>query len=238
MNLERALYRRFWLPFYRWYALRYVQHRRVWKSHGLTLEVPPGVFHPGIYFSTPFFLDYLEKLDFKDKIVLDIGTGSGALAVFAAKKGAVVHAVDINPLSVETAQRNAMASDVQISIVKSDLFQALAPVKADYILVNPPYYPRDPANDAERAFYAGTGLSYFNRFFEEVIPFCLDRTAILMILSEDCNWPAIQNFGTQSGFRDTIVAEKKHWGERLFVAEFRKKSTAQELQRNSALVLS
>jgi release factor glutamine methyltransferase len=220
MNLERTFYRRLWLPFYRWYALRHVEQQQEWLSHGLALEVPPGVFHPGIYFSTPIFLDYLGDLDFQDKTVLDIGTGSGVLGIFVAKKGASVYALDINPIAVETARRNALLSGVPIHLFQSDLFQALPPVKADYILVNPPYYPRDPANDTEHAFFAGEGLTYFQRFFVEVIPFCQAETSILMILSEDCDWMAIRRFAAQAGFSNQVVAEKKHWGELLFVGTF------------------
>lgn len=188
----------------------------------MVLEVPPGVFHPGIYFSTPIFLNYLESIDFHGNTVLDIGTGSGALAIFAAKKGGVVYACDINPAAVETAQRNATRAAVNVAFAVSDLFKNIPEnAVADIVLVNPPYYPHNPANDTERAFFAGEGLVYFRRFFEEVIPFLKSDSIILMILSEDCDWATIRRFASEKNFSAAIVFEKLKWGERLFVARFR-----------------
>lgn len=218
-SLSRTFFRWFWLPFYRFYALRFVQRSREWQWKGVVLEVPPGVFHPGIYFSTPIFLNYLESIDFQGKTVLDIGTGSGVLAIFAAKKGGLVHGCDINPMAVETAKRNAARAAVQVAFVVSDLFINIPEnAVADIILVNPPYYPRNPANDTEHAFFAGEGLTYFRRFFEEVIPFLKKDAVILMILSEDCDWATIQQFAAERRFESHIIFEKKRWGERLFVA--------------------
>lgn len=220
--MRRSLFRWFWLPFYRFYALRFVQRSRIWRWKGMTLEVPPGVFHPGIYFSTPIFLKYLEIIDFQGKTVIDVGTGSGALAIFAAKKGGSVYACDINPLAVETARRNAKRAGVETTFVWSDLFSGIpGGAVADFILVNPPYYPRNPANDTERAFFAGEGLVYFQRFFKEAIPFLTSGAVILMILSEDCDWTSIQRFAAAQNFNADIVFEKVRWGERLFVARFR-----------------
>ena len=219
-TLTRTFYRRFWLPFYRIYALRYVQRARTWRSHGLTLDIPVGVFHPGIYFSTPLFLDYLQKLNFEGRRVLDVGTGSGAIALFAAQKGGVVTAIDLNPKAVATASDNAQHLELPLTVVQSDLFTALSPTLFDYILVNPPYYPRDAATVEEHAFFAGEGHLYFKRFFVEVQAYCHAETAILMILSEDCDWEAITGIATSAGFQNEVLFHRYHWGERLFVAGF------------------
>jgi release factor glutamine methyltransferase len=80
--------------------------------------------------------------------VLDIGTGSGNLAVAVAKnhKGARVTAVDLSPEALAVAQRNAARHGVadRVRFLSGDLF---APVptgeRFDFILSNPPYIPRD-----------------------------------------------------------------------------------------------
>jgi release factor glutamine methyltransferase len=221
MHLHRALYLRFWLPIYRVFALRYVQKTRQWRSHGIQLEVPAGVFHPGIYFSTPIFMDFLQHIDFQRKKVLDIGTGSGALAIFAAKKGAITIGVDINPLAVATARKNAASNHLSFPVIESDLFNGVPEGQFDYLLVNPPYYPKEAKNDTEKAFFAGEGLSYFTRFFVESRPFIAPNTTIWMILSEDCNWDFIVEQARLAGFEDAVVYEKRHWGERLFVGQFK-----------------
>jgi len=55
--------------------------------------------------------------------VLDIGTGTGILALVAAQKGASVIASDINDKAIEIAKKNAALNDVKIEFRKSDLFE-------------------------------------------------------------------------------------------------------------------
>ncbi len=80
--------------------------------------------------------------------VLDIGTGSGNLALAVAKhhKGARVTAVDLSPKALAVAERNAGKHGVaeRVRFLQGDLF---APIPAgerfEFILSNPPYIPRD-----------------------------------------------------------------------------------------------
>lgn len=76
--------------------------------------------------------------------VLDLGTGSGILAICAAKHlpGAHVVGIDISPGAVQVASRNATKHGVaeRVRIVQGDLFQPLGDDDVfDYILSNPPY---------------------------------------------------------------------------------------------------
>lgn len=82
----------------------------------------------------------VEKvLEYKPKTVLDIGTGSGAIAVSVAKYGeAEVTAVDISRKALETAAKNAAANGVEIKFVKSDIFENTEG-SFDAIVSNPPY---------------------------------------------------------------------------------------------------
>jgi len=70
--------------------------------------------------------------------VLDIGTGTGILAILAAKMGGKVWAVDILDREVECAKQNALLNKVKISIVKSDLFREIPKRKYDVIIANVP----------------------------------------------------------------------------------------------------
>ena len=75
--------------------------------------------------------------------VLDLGTGSGCLAVTLAKRnpGAQVTAVDVSPDAVALAKRNAEAHGVsdRVRVVEGDLFSAVAGQRFDLIVSNPPY---------------------------------------------------------------------------------------------------
>ena len=78
--------------------------------------------------------------------VLDMGTGSGILAIEAAKYADRVIAADINKDALEFAKEQARANGViNTKFVLSDLFSYFEqhPVKFDLIIFNPPYLPED-----------------------------------------------------------------------------------------------
>lgn len=218
--MSRIIFRIFWLPFYRRWALRHIQQERVWEYAGLRLRIPPGVFHPGIFFSTPIFMDFLQNTDLRGKTVLDVGTGSGALALLAAQKGATAVAIDLNPAAVESAAVNAQNNGLSVTLWQSDLFTSLPIQTFDFVLVNPPYYARTPSNASEHAFFAGEELDYFARFFQQLPDFIQTHTSVWMILSEDCDWARIQQLAALQHFEGRVVFERRKWGERFFVAGF------------------
>jgi len=84
----------------------------------------------------------------RGRTVLEIGTGSGAAAVAAARAGARrVVATDLNPLALRALRRNARAAGVAVEAVRTDLAAGLG--RFDRVLANPPYLPtraaeRDP----------------------------------------------------------------------------------------------
>jgi release factor glutamine methyltransferase len=225
-TLERILFRRLFLPFYRLWALRYIQRTRAFKYNGIVWKIPSGVFHPGIYFSTPVFLDFLQKTDFTGKKVLDMGTGSGALAIAAALQGATVTAVDIHPDAVATARQNAQQTALKYPELnmpvfsRSDLFREIPGQLFDYILVNPPYYPKNPQNNAEYAFFAGASLEYFERFFQQAVAYTHPESRIWMVLSEDCQLDQIQHFAALHHFTMEQLHQRKKWGEKIMIMSF------------------
>lgn len=99
--------------------------------------------------------------------VLDIGTGSGILAIAAAKRGAKVTACDINPRALEFAQRNAIHNGVDnnIQFVLSDVYSSIEG-KFDVILANPPFNPAPPDGRGKISSVAGIdGLAVIRKIF-------------------------------------------------------------------------
>ena len=90
------------------------------RSNEIVIDLAPGLaFGTGQHQSTRLALKLLSQTGAANKTVLDVGTGSGILAVAAAKLGATkVHAVDIDPLAVEaareTVRRNGVADRVTV----------------------------------------------------------------------------------------------------------------------------
>ena len=91
----------------------------------------------------------IEKLSpYKDTIkkILDIGTGSGAIALSLAKSfpNAQIMATDINIEALTLAQENAVLNKIKnINFLKSNLFEKLEGQKFDLIVSNPPYIPEN-----------------------------------------------------------------------------------------------
>ena len=98
--------------------LRYL----VWQRHrhgrlvleqglGMPLVVLPEVFNPALFRTTPFVIDCLAQgLVPEHSQVLDLGTGSGVLAVAAAERAGRVVAVDLNPVAVRYARINVLST--------------------------------------------------------------------------------------------------------------------------------
>jgi release factor glutamine methyltransferase len=114
----------------------------------LSFEVTPAVLVPRPETETLVLeaLSYLNTMT--APTVLDIGTGSGCIAICIAhqKKEAQVAAVDVSPDALVVAQRNAVRHGVaeRIAFLQGDLFAPLAPgTTFDLIVSNPPYIAPD-----------------------------------------------------------------------------------------------
>jgi SAM-dependent methyltransferase len=86
-----------------------------------------------------------------DELVIDVGCGSGVLAIIAAKLGAKrVFAVDKSPDVVEVGTRNAIANGVgdRVTFRQGDLFDPIEEVKADVIIGDVSGVPDDLADDS------------------------------------------------------------------------------------------
>src|SRR5215831_8765126 len=104
---------------------------RVTHAAGFRLIVGPTVFHPRRFITSEFFASFIGRLDLRGKRVADVGTGSGILALAAARAGAThVTAIDVNPNAALAAAQNARSNGhgERFVAVCSNLLSALAPI--------------------------------------------------------------------------------------------------------------
>jgi release factor glutamine methyltransferase len=121
------------------------------------LVVPPGVFRP--ISDTWLLADALDRESLAPGArVLDLCSGSGALAIRAALGGPrEVTAVDVSRRAVLTIRLNARLNRVRVRARRGDLFAAVAGERFDAIVTNPTYVPgtHPPRRGLARAWEAG-----------------------------------------------------------------------------------
>lgn len=113
------------------------------EFYGLTFDVNKKVLTPRM--ETEILVEQVLKAEknFKNPTILDLGTGSGAIAVSIAKNcEATITAIDVSKMALATAEANAKKNDVKIEFLHSNLFDGLKRKrKFDIIVSNPPYIP-------------------------------------------------------------------------------------------------
>ncbi|MDR0696749.1 MAG: 50S ribosomal protein L11 methyltransferase [Christensenellaceae bacterium] len=89
---------------------------------GIPVYIDPGMaFGTGQHVSTRLILKLIHKYKFRNKVVLDIGTGSGILGIAAAVQGAKrVYMNDIDPIAVKAAHENAALNNVTDKVIISE----------------------------------------------------------------------------------------------------------------------
>ncbi len=110
----------------------------------LDLQVGPGVLvpRPESELLVEAALSHIEKLSGAVSVV-DLGAGSGALALAIATEAPTTHviAVENSPAAIEWLKKNVAFIDEKVRIVESDVVAALEGVKCDVVIANPPYIP-------------------------------------------------------------------------------------------------
>lgn len=86
-------------------------------------------------------LDYIKRLNIQNPVILDLCTGSGCIAIAIKKelKDSIVYASDISLKALKVCKKNIKLNNVDIKIIKSDLFDNIKNIKFNVIISNPPY---------------------------------------------------------------------------------------------------
>jgi release factor glutamine methyltransferase len=158
----------------------------------------------------------LEQIDSRGYpcVVLDVGTGSGAIAISIAQERSrcEVHATDISETALRIARQNAARNGASVSFHEADLASGLHFLNGsiDLLISNPPYVdeisaPRRLAPEVREwdppvALYSGADeLAFFRRIFAETPPL-LKRGADVVLEIGEGQAEKVQDLGSRSGF--------------------------------------
>jgi release factor glutamine methyltransferase len=156
---------------------------------GLRLLTPPGVFEP---ISDTWLLARTARPLAPGARVLDLCTGSGAVAIHLAREGAAhTVAVDVSRRATLTAYANARLNRARVEVRHGDLLEAMDGDTFDLIVSNPPYVPSPdggvPDRGLRRAWDAGTdGRALLDRILTEAPRALNPGGSLLVVHSSIC----------------------------------------------------
>jgi release factor glutamine methyltransferase len=195
------------------------------RAAGFRLTVPPTVFHPRYCLTGEFFAKFIARLDLSGKRVADLGTGTGILALAAARAGAEsVIAIDINPYAAHAAAENARTNGFEHCVIAmcSDLLSAVIPRPVfDVILSNMPVLPIEPLDLVDRAWYAGPNYRDVAALYDQARERLRVGGRMYILLPSGADLETITALFEGAGFRGRPVHERSHWIESVLIYELR-----------------
>lgn len=163
--------------------------------------------------------DAMRREGLAGKTVADICTGTGALAISAARAGAAsVTAVDLTRRAVTCARVNAVLNRARVDVRRGDLFGPLAGCRFDVIVSNPPYIPAEtdelPRRGATIPLDAGRdGRALLDRICRSAPDHLEPGGAILVVHSSICGTGrTVEDFRRAGLDADVVVREPGRLG--------------------------
>ncbi|XVQ09935.1 HemK2/MTQ2 family protein methyltransferase [Spirillospora sp. CA-255316] len=175
---------------------------------------PPGVYPP--QGDTALLCEVAGRTAVLDGArVLDVGTGTGAVALAAARCGAArVTAVDVSARAVLAARANALVRGLRLRVLRGDLFRPVAGEVFDVILANPPYVVGDRAGPVPRHGMARTweggpqGRLIVDRICAQAADHLAPGGTLLLVHSVLSGVEASLRALGRSGLRAAVVARR------------------------------
>jgi release factor glutamine methyltransferase len=177
----------------------------------LSLEICNGVYEPA---EDTFLL--ARSINAYGK-TLEIGSGSGLISIYLAKKGYNVQCTDINQEAVECIFRNQKNNSVSFPCIRSDLFSEVQGIY-DVIIFNPPYLPTDDNMSNSEQWNGGDdGFQVTGKFLMDAEKHLSENGSIFIILSSLTNIEKLikkfdnysfEKIGEEHFFFETIFSYK------------------------------
>lgn len=202
--------------------------------NGLTFKVEEGVFipRPETEVLVETTLNILKDKVLSNPCILDLGTGSGNIAISLTKElsSCKMIATDISPISLKVAEKNAKEYDLvdRIKFLKGNLFEPLSDFEGglDVIVSNPPYVTCCELNELQAevkrepllALSGGEDGLYFYREIISKASSFLKRSGFLVMELAGGRWQKTQNILSDIDYKNIKVIKDYSGIERVLVA--------------------
>lgn len=187
-------------------------HERVM---GFDIFVPPSVLSPLLFCTGPCLARAVTPYAKPGVRVLDVGTGSGIVALAAARAGAYVGAVDLNPVAVRATRVNAMLNGLMVDVREGDVFTPFGGETFDVITFNPPFFQRPQGGELEMALSDAPGLPILGRFVEGLQTMLAPHGVALIAGSSNGALEAMRSL--YDGWDVSLARSEERGAERLVV---------------------
>ena len=207
-----------------WEPVAYITSRKEFWTFVLEVNNSVLIPRPDTEVIVEEALNICRKIDSPEINILDIGTGSGAIAIALAKEipHAKVMATDISLTAVNLAQKNAAALGLKekIDIRQGNLFEPVDGI-FDIIVCNPPYisareYEKLPAGvkdyEPREALWAGkSGLEFYEKLIYQAADF-LQKNGWLLLEIGAKQEAGVREIIETAGFYDSIEMRRDYAG--------------------------
>ncbi|WP_456420686.1 HemK2/MTQ2 family protein methyltransferase [Thermococcus sp.] len=187
--------------------------------YGLRILLDEDVYEPA---EDTFLLAETVNVE-PGETALDMGTGTGLIALIMARKADFVIGVDINPKAIELARRNAELNGIRnVEFRVSDLFENVSG-KFDVITFNAPYLPGKPEGPIDFALVGGeTGREVIDRFIDEVPRYLEEKGRVYLVQSSITGIDETLWRFEKAGLRADVVAKRHVFFEDIVVVQARR----------------
>lgn len=186
---------------------------------GIHYKTHPEVYEPA---EDTFLLAENLQVERKHR-VLEIGTGTGIVAITVSRKCRTVVATDINPHAIKCAAHNIINNKTyNVELKEGDLFEPVNGEKFDLILFNTPYLPTSEDervdDELEAAWNGGKdGREVIDRFLGELIHHLNPDGRVQLVQSSLSDIDKTLNKMEEMGLDASVTAREKHFFEEVVV---------------------
>lgn len=169
---------------------------------------------------------------YKNPVILDLCTGSGAIAISLAKfiPSAKVYALDISKEALKVAKINSKNNkvDEKIEFIESNLFEKLKNIKFDIIVSNPPYIRTDVINELDKevqkepliALDGGIdGLEFYRKIIKDAYIHLKMESFLCLEIGYDQKIDVIEIIENENKYQDTYCKKDLYGNDRVIVTK-------------------
>ncbi|WP_297377580.1 peptide chain release factor N(5)-glutamine methyltransferase [uncultured Helcococcus sp.] len=203
-----------------------------WNFYGYDFSVNENVLIPRP--ETELLVEEILKENLRDKKLLDIGTGSGAIAISLALENNVnlhVSACDISREALEVARMNAKSLGALVDFIHSDLFENVEG-KFDIIVSNPPYISEEDYDELDKllyyepktALYGGVkGYEIYEKIINQAKSHLADDASIFFEIGYD-QGKVVSDLLKENGYHDVKILQDYGGKDRIVKGKWLKDS--------------